>query len=151
MKPSVYVETSIVSYLTGRPSRDVIVAGRQALTIEWWESCRERFDLFVSALVVSEAGDGDPIAVQRRLTAIEGIPAVPVTDEALSLARTMIADGPMPQEYPEDALHIAVCALNGIDFLVTWNCTHLANASLRRQVERFLDRVGYVCPVNLYP
>ena len=151
MKPTVYVETTVISYLTARPSRDVIVAGRQALTAEWWDTCRERLDLYVSALVVTEAEDGDPMAVERRLAAIEGVPALMVGEEALSLSRRLTEDGPMPREYPEDALHIAVCALNGIDYLVTWNCTHLANATLRRQVERFLDKTGYVCPVICTP
>jgi predicted nucleic acid-binding protein len=151
MKPSVYVETSVISYLTGRPSRDVIVAGRQALTIEWWGTCRKRFDIFVSALIVTEAEDGDATAVQRRLAAIEGIPALSVSDEAKTLASQMVAGGPMPKEYPEDALHIAVCALNGIDYLVTWNCTHLANATIRRQVERFLEKAGFACPVICTP
>jgi len=151
MKPSIYVETSIVSYLTGRPSRDVIVAGRQAMTVEWWATCQERFDLYVSALVVTEAEDGDPAAVQRRISVIQGVPALAVSDEAKDLALQMIDGGPMPKEYPEDALHIAVCALNGIDYLVTWNCTHLANATMRRQVERFLEAAGYVCPVICTP
>ena len=151
MKATVYVETSVISYLTARPSRDVIVAGRQALTAEWWDICRERLDLYVSALVVTEAEDGDPMAVDRRLAAIEGVPALTVGEEALSLSRQLTEDGPMPREYPEDALHIALCALNGIDYLVTWNCTHLANATLRRQVERFLDKTGYVCPVICTP
>lgn len=151
MKPSVYVETSVISYLTGRPSRDVIVAGRQALTIEWWGTCRKRFDIFVSALIVTEAEDGDATAVQRRLVAIEGIPALSVSDEAKTLASKMVTGGPMPKEYPEDALHIAVCALNGIDYLVTWNCTHLANATIRRQVERFLEKAGFACPVICTP
>ena len=151
MKRTVYVETSVISYLTGNPSRDVIVAGRQALTIEWWGTCRHRFDVFVSALVVSEAEDGDPTAAQKRLVAIEGVPALDVSDEAKVLARKMVTGGPIPKEYPEDALHIAVCALNGIDYLVTWNCTHLANATLRRQVERFLEKAGFVCPVICTP
>jgi len=151
MKPSVYVETSVISYLTGRPSRDVIVAGRQALTIEWWSTCRKRFDLYISALVVTEAEDGDAAAVQKRLLAIEGVPALLVSDEAKALARQMVTGGPIPKEYPEDALHIAVCALNGIDYLVTWNCTHLANATIRKQVERFFERAGYVCPAICTP
>jgi len=151
MKPSVYVETSVISYLTGHPSRDVIVAGRQALTIEWWGTCRQRFDVFVSALVVTEAEDGDPTAAQKRLAAIEGVPALDVSDEAKVLARQLVEGGPIPKEYPEDALHIAVCALNGIDYLVTWNCTHLANATIRRQVERFLEVAGFVCPVICTP
>lgn len=151
MKASVYIETSVVSYLTGRPARDVIVAGRQALTVEWWETRRSRFDLYVSTVVVAEAEDGDPAAVQRRLAALSGIPAVAVSDEAKVLARQLVDGGPMPEEYPEDALHIAVCALNGIDYLLTWNCTHLANASIRRQVELCLEQAGYRCPIICTP
>jgi len=151
MKPSVYVETSVISYLTARPPRDVIVAGRQALTTEWWDICRTRFDLYISPLVVTEAEDGDPAAVERRLAAIRGIPALAVGDEAEALARRMTADGPMPKEYPEDALHIAICAVHGIDYLVTWNCTHLANAAMRREVERCLAGTGYACPVICTP
>jgi hypothetical protein len=151
MKPSVYIETSVVSYLTGRPSRDVIVAGRQALTVEWWDTRRSHFDLYVSALVVAEAGDGDPEAVRRRLVAMEGLPAVMIGDEAKALARQLVHGGPMPEEYPEDALHIAVCALQGIDYLLTWNCTHLANASLRRQVESVVEQAGYRCPTICTP
>ena len=151
MKPSVYVETSVIGYLTGYPSRDVIVAGRQALTIEWWDTCRKRFDVFVSALVVTEAADGDSTAVQRRLVAIEDIPALAISEEAKVLARQMVTGGPIPKEYPEDALHIAICALNGIDYLVTWNCAHLANATIRRQVERFLEKAGLVCPAICTP
>lgn len=141
-----YIETTIVSYLTARPSRDVVVAGRQALTADWWASCRERYDVFVSALVVDEAGDGDAEAARARLTAIAGVPALNVDDESLALANLLVDAGPMPKEYPEDALHIAICAVNGIDYLVTWNCAHLANAVLRRQVERFLEKQGYACP-----
>ena len=151
MKPTVYIETSVINYLTGLPARDVVVAGRQALTIEWWGTCRQRFDVFVSALVVTEAEDGDPMAAQRRLGAIEDVPALDVSDEAKALARQMVTGGPIPKEYPEDALHIAVCALNGMDYLVTWNCTHLANATIRRQVERFLEKAGFVCPVICTP
>ena len=151
MKPSVYVETSVVSYLTGNTSRDVIVAGRQALTVEWWATCRQNFDVFISALVVTEAEDGDPMAARKRLAVMEGIPALDVTDEAKALARQLVDGGPIPKEYPEDALHIAVCALNGMDYLVTWNCTHLANATIRRQVERLLEAAGFVCPVICTP
>ena len=151
MKPSVYIETTIVSYLTGRLSRELIIAGRQALTAEWWEARRERFDVYVSPLVVSEAQEGDPVAAERRMGAIEGIPALAVTDEALRIAHLLTGSGPMPEEYPEDALHIAICAVNGVDYLVTWNCTHLANAALRGQVERFLAEAGYQCPAICTP
>ena len=109
MKPTVYVETSVISYLTGHPARDVIVAGRQALTIEWWGACRQRFDVFVSALVVTEAEDGDPTAAQRRLVAIKDVPALDVSDEAKVLAHKMVTGGPIPKEYPEDHVQRPSC------------------------------------------
>ena len=151
MRPTVYIETTIISYLTGRKSRHPIVAGRQALTREWWDNCRERFEAFVSPFVVTEAQDGDPHAAKRRIEAIEGIPALAVTEEVRRLAESLIGPGPMPEQYPDDALHVAICAVNGLDYLVTWNCTHLANATLRRQVERFLAQAGYECPVICTP
>jgi len=151
MKPSVYIETTVVSYLTSRTSRDVIVAGRQALTSEWWDTCQERFEIFVSPLVVEEAREGDPRAARRRMAAIAGVPAVAATDEALHVSQLLIQSGPMPKQYPEDALHIGICAANGIDYLVTWNCTHLANAVLRRQIERLLMDAGYQCPIICTP
>jgi predicted nucleic acid-binding protein len=101
----------------------------------------------VSPLVVSEAEDGDPEAARQRIQSIEGIPALAVSDEARSLAHLLVASGPIPQRYAEDALHIALCAVNGIDYLVTWNCTHLANATLRRAVERVVEHAGYQCPI----
>lgn len=151
MKRSVYIETTIISYLTSRTSRDVVVAGRQALTADWWNSYRDRYEVFVSALVQSEAEDGDADAVKRRMDAMEGIPALDIGDNARELADKMTKGGPMPVQYPEDALHIAVCAINGIDYLMTWNCKHMANATMRRQVEQFLDNLGYVCPIICTP
>ena len=141
----------MLSYLTSRTSSNLIVAARQAITAEWWEMRHQEFDLYVSALVVSEAEDGDPEAVERRRAAMKDLPALSVSNEAKVLGERLIDDGPMPEEYPEDALHVAVCALNGIDYLLTWNCTHLANAQLRRQVERFLDEAGYECPIICTP
>jgi len=151
MKPTVYVETTIVSYLTSRPSRDLIIAGRQALTSEWWATCQAHFDLYVSPLVVAEAEDGDPDAANRRMQSIKGIPALLVTDEARSLARLLVHRGPIPESFVEDALHVAICAIHGVDYLVTWNCTHLANAQIRRQVERVVEKAGYRCPIICTP
>jgi hypothetical protein len=107
--------------------------------------------VYVSPLVVTEAEDGDPNVAKRRIEAIDGISALAVGDDALQLAGALVESGPMPKQYPEDALHIAICVLNGIDYLVTWNCAHLANAAMRRQIERFLEKKGYQCPVICTP
>jgi hypothetical protein len=151
MKRSVYIETTIVSYLTSRTSRDVVVAGRQATTADWWNTHRHKFDLFISAIVLTEAEVGDPQAVKRRIDALQGISALEVSEAAKILAHKLTHGGPMPNEYPEDALHIAICALNGIDYMLTWNCSHMANATMRRQVEQFLEAEDYVCPMICTP
>lgn len=151
MKQKLYIETTIISYLTARTSRNPIVAGRQALTREWWEHRRTAFDLVVSELVFDEAAAGDPEAAKRRLDYISGMDSLHISDEAVTLAELLVREGPIPGEYGEDALHIALCAVNGIDFLVTWNCRHLANAFHRRQIESIVEARGYRCPVICTP
>jgi len=151
MKPTVYVETSVISYLASRPARDLIVAAHQELTREWWEQRSGRFELVISELVEQEAGAGDPAASRSRLAALEGIAILALSDEAVSIAEHLVGNGPIPQEAAADALHIAVAAVNGIDYLLTWNCKHLANASLRVQIASLLEGAGYACPVICTP
>jgi predicted nucleic acid-binding protein len=151
MKQKVYIETTIISYLTARTSRNPIVAGRQALTREWWEHRRIAFDLVVSELVFEEAKAGDREAARRRIDYISDIASLYISDEAVMLAEALVNEGPIPREYGEDALHIALCAVNGIDFLVTWNCRHLANACLRRRIEAVVEAKGYHSAVICTP
>ena len=151
MKPRVYVETSVISYLASRPARDLIVAAHQALTREWWGQHSERFELVISQLVEQEAGAGDPDASRSRLAESDGIAILALSDAAVSLAERLVSDGPIPREAAADALHIAVAAVNGIDYLLTWNCKHLANATLRVQIAGLLEDAGYACPVICTP
>ncbi len=151
MKKKLYIETTIISYLTAMTSSNPIVAGRQALTREWWEHRRTAFDLLVSELVFEEAAAGDPKAAKRRLDYISGMDSLHISDEAVMLAEALVGEGPIPSEYGEDALHIALCAVNGIDFLMTWNCRHLANAFHRHQIEAAVEARGYRCPVICTP
>jgi len=146
-----YVETSIVSYLTARPSRDVIRAARQELTWEWWERRREAFDLYASRLVVEEAEEGDQVAAQRRLEALAGIPLLDLRDEVGQLAAALIAEGPLPRAATDDAVHLALATVYEMDFLLTWNCRHLANAELTEPVANFLRARGYRPPVVCTP
>jgi hypothetical protein len=151
MKPKVYVETSIVSYLTAHPSRDLIVVANQQITQEWWHMRRDAFDVFVSELVVQEAGGGDEVAARQRLQVLEGI-ALLKFDEAIGvLAERLLADVPLPRTAVADALHIAIAAMNGMDYLLTWNCKHLANAMLRHQIERVCREQGYEPPLICTP
>lgn len=151
MKPSVYLETTIISYLASRPSRDSIISGHQVATHLWWESHRERCALFCSTLVIEEGEAGDPDAATRRLSYLENVPKLAVTDAAKDLARIMTDLKIVPQGYPQDALHIGICAIHNIDFLLTWNCRHLANAMTRKRIENTVQAQGYRCPVICTP
>ena len=117
MKPKVYIETSVISYLTARPSRDLVTAAHQQLTTDWWEDRRAHFDLYISQLVVRESSAGDEDAAKGRLDVIEQIPLLELNEEALALARSLVEDGPLPAKASEDALHIAVATVHGMDFL----------------------------------
>jgi hypothetical protein len=143
MKAKVYVETTIVSYLTAWPSRDVIVAAHQQITDEWWRTKRQGFELFASQLVLREAQAGHQEMAQRRLKALEEVALLEVTEEALALSEKLITFGPLPKKAAEDAAHIAVAVVNGMDYLITWNCKHIANAKMRDEIEHLCRASGY--------
>jgi hypothetical protein len=151
MKPKVYLETTIVSYLTARPSRDLITAAHQQITQQWWHIQRTRFDLFVAPPVMQEVQAGDPDAAARRLAALQGIPLLTLSEEATGLAQALIAPGPLPANAVVDALHIAIAAVNGMHYLLTWNCTHIANAAIRGDIEDVCRARGYEPPVICTP
>jgi hypothetical protein len=143
MKRKVYVETSVLSYLTSRLSRDLIVAGHQQVTQEWWANQGGQFDLFVSQTVIEEAAAGDREAARQRLEILQNLPLLELSQEALALARDLIHEGPLPAKAEVDALHIAIAVTNRVDYLLTWNCKHLANAALRGRIERVCRARGY--------
>jgi predicted nucleic acid-binding protein len=143
MKPKIYIETTIISYLTGRPSRDIIIAAHQQITEEWWRTKRHLFDLYASQLVFQEAGAGDEEQARKRLNALEEAELLEITESALSLAKVFIESGAVPQIAPEDAIHIAVAVVNGIDYLISWNCKHITNAKMRSKIEQVCLSCGY--------
>ena len=150
MKQSVYLETFLISYLAARPSRDLIVAGHQQISQEWWD-LRQDWDLSISALVIAEARSGDEEAARRRLGLLEGLPVLHVSDDAIDLAERLVAGAALPEKAKEDALHIAVAAVHGIDYLLTWNCKHIANARKRSLIEALCRASGYEPPVICTP
>ncbi|SMF96571.1 PIN domain-containing protein [Methylomagnum ishizawai] len=150
MKPKVYVETSVISYLAARVSRDLIVAGHQQISQEWWDT-RQDWDLSISALVVSEARSGDASAAERRLALLEGLPLLSLNDPAIELAERLLKGAALPEKAKEDALHIAIAAVHGIDYLLTWNCKHIANAVKRPLIETLCEMAGYRPPVICTP
>ena len=151
MKPTVYIETSIVSYLTARRSRDIITAARQEITRTWWEVRRRNFQLFTSEFVIEEAEEGDPEAARQRLGVLTEAKELDLHDEARPLAKTLVEAGPLPAKAALDALHIAVSATSGMDYLLTWNMTHIANAAIRDQMEEICRSSGYESPIMCTP
>ena len=142
----VYIETSIVSYLTARPSSSLIAAAWQKETVDWWETQKDRFDLYISEVVVEEAGRGDESAASRRLRALEHIEVLQIERKSVDLAKALIEQGALPRKALDDAFHLAVAAVNGIDFLLTWNCRHIDNAEMKPKIRRVIESQGYQCP-----
>src|SRR5436305_3698160 len=152
VRPLVYVENSVVSYLTARRGNtNVRVAAHQDLTREWWETRRHLFELYASAVVIEEASDGDPIAAAARLEVIGQFAILDVTPDARVLAAILLRETRLPSKAAADALHIATAAVHGMDYLITWNCTHIANAVIFRSVERACREHGYEPPVLCTP
>jgi len=151
MKPRVYLETTIPSLLTAWPSRDLLIAADQQATREWWETRRKKFQLFVSELVLEEAGKGDEAAAKLRLEALIGCDILPATDAAQTLTTAMLAARVVPHKASADAAHIAMAAVHGMDFLLTWNCRHIANAMIAEQVRAICAREGCNAPVICTP
>jgi hypothetical protein len=149
-RPRVYVETSVISYLTALPSRDLVLAAHQQVTRDWWSS-RARFELFVSDAVLEEVARGDSAAAARRRSALEGVAVLSATPDAQALAGDLLSDAAVPRKSAIDAVHIAIAATHGVDFLVTWNCTHIANAEARLQIEGVCRKAGYSPPVICTP
>src|SRR6266849_3365913 len=131
MAERVYIETTVVSYLTARANRDVVIAGHQQTTHEWWDTRRENYELCVSQLVLGESAAGDPQAAQERIAVLQPMTVLETTSTALELAKELIQAGALPAKAADDALHIAVAATKAVPYLLTWNCRHLANAALR--------------------
>jgi hypothetical protein len=146
LKPVVYIETSVISYLTSRPSRDVVIAGRQAISQDWWQYERQRFELRISALVEEEISRGDSFAAVRRLEFVAGIPSLAIAENAVELAQSLIGKGAMPKGSEEDALHIAISATQSVEYLLTWNFKHINNAETKQQIVKIVESFGYTCP-----
>jgi predicted nucleic acid-binding protein len=151
MPNRVYIETTIASYLTARPSRDVVIAGHQQTTHEWWNGRRQSYELCVSEVVLEEAALGDPEAAQQRLEILSSMSLLQIAPEALSLAEALVQAGALPKQAAHDALHIAVAAVNGIPYLMTWNCRHLANATMRPVIESVCAAKGFKAPIICTP
>ncbi len=139
------------SSATSRPSRDIVKAGRQAVTSAWWLKHRNRFEVYISVLVEEEISSGDPVAAAQRVQAVADIPSVVITPEAQALAEALVASKAMPANSARDALHIAVAATQGADYLLTWNFKHINNAETKALITRVVEASGLECPILCSP
>lgn len=142
---TVYIETTIVSYLVARPSRDLVLAAHQQLTREWWENRRTNFACFISDVVLDEARVGDAERAALRLQALEGYPRLAATPEAERLAAAFL-QSVLPPRAARDAAHLAIAAVGHVNYLLTWNCNHLANAQILDRLEPIAATAGFKLP-----
>jgi len=151
MKQTVYIETTIPSYLAARPSRDLVIAGNQELTHEWWNEQRPSFDLYISQFVLDEVAVGDPDAARRRMDILAELNELEISDDAIRLTERLLHEGVVPPKAATDAAHIAIAAVNEMDFLLTWNCKHIANARILKKIYFVCETAGYSCPLICTP
>lgn len=151
MAERVYIETTVISYLAARPNRDVVIAAHQQITHEWWEQARADFELCTSQLVLQEAGSGDPEAAEERLVILRAMVLLDTTATAVRLAAELVQARAVPEKAADDALHIAIAADQKIPYVLTWNCRHMANATMRPLIEAVCGRNGYKAPIICTP
>jgi hypothetical protein len=148
---TVYLETTIPSYLAGRPSRDLIVAAHQQITHEWWEAAQTNFDLVISEAVLEEIRAGDSEMAARRMKIVEGLPVLSLHDGVRSLVRIYLGELGLPPQAAADVVHISFAVAYRLDYLVTWNCKHIANGHVIQRLVEVNQRLGRATPVILTP
>lgn len=150
MKRKIYIETSIVSYLTARPSKNVIEVGHQLSTQQFWER-RDRFEIVASELVVTECAAGDTEAANKRIASLRGIDLLDVTDRCVEIAKNLVTVGIIPAKASEDALHISIATIHFVDYLLTWNCRHIANPEIQAKIAAHFRQQGLLLPFICTP
>jgi len=150
-KAAIYIETSVISYLVARQNRDIIVAAHQQLTVDWWDNQRHQYDLFVSQIVLDEARAGDPLAAGKRVAALQNLSSLEINEVVIQLAEHLVQSHAVPMKAAQDALHIAVACVNGMDYLLTWNCKHIANAKMRSKIDQVCREAGFIPPIICTP
>ncbi len=151
MKPTLYMETSVVSYLTARPATDLVMAARQLNTHQWWTEKRRNFRIHISRFVWDEAREGDAERVRQRLRILKPLPWLQLSSDSARLARALIESGPLPTKAAEDALHVALAAVHGMHFLATWNLKHINNPAMADDLREVCRSAGFHCPVICTP
>jgi hypothetical protein len=149
-KPTVYIETTIPSYLTAKPSRDIFRLSRQSITQQWWDVKQHEYSIVTSDFTIAECRKGDPSASQRRIDIMDGIPLLRISEDVYSLSNRYMELLSIPEDSKIDTLHLSVCVVNQIDFLLTWNCKHLGPFTMQR-VQRYNERHDYFVPILTTP
>jgi predicted nucleic acid-binding protein len=148
---SVYIETTIVGHIAGRMHPDPLVAARQETTRDWWRDEASGYEVFISQVVLEECSQGDPTAAAERLEVVKNLDLLEASQEVDDLANALISERAIPASEPRDAFHIAIAAVNGVNYLLTWNCKHIANATLRGCIERVCREAGFEPPIICTP
>lgn len=151
MKPAVYIETTVISYLTAKPSRDLIIAAHQQITREWWDMALPHFEAFISPIVLEEISKGDEQAAKSRLDRVSSFPLLEVLPEVRNLAESYFSAIEIPEKARADSYHLAIAAWHGMDFLVSWNCTHIVSGRVKKIIEEVNFTYGIRTPIICTP
>lgn len=151
MSETVYIETSILGYLTARSTRNLILAANIEVTKEWWESRRSGFTLYILQVVLDEVTRGDAEIAVKRLEMLNGLPLVELNQAVRNLSVQFLLRSNLPAKASDDAVHIAAATVHRLDYLLTWNCKHIANAQIQRKLAEVSLDFGYQLPVICTP
>ena len=147
----IYIETTIPSYLTAKKTREIVQIAHQQVTKDWWATERSKHDLYTSLVTIQEAAGGDPSAAQRRLDSLAGIPLLEITPEVEKTTSAIMNSRILPPAAERDAAHVAVATFHELDILLTWNCRHIANATIRKPLQNLIASLGYELPIICTP
>lgn len=151
MSETIYIETSIFGHLTARPTDNLIVAANIKITQDWWNEHRSSFTLYASEIVENEAAKGDPTIATQRLNLLQSLMLLELTEEAFELSQAFLSQSNLPSKASNDSLHIALATVYSLDYLLTWNCRHMANAQIQRKLAQISSDLGYVLPIICTP
>jgi len=151
MSESAYIDTSILGYLTARATKNLIIAANIEITKDWWESRRNDFALYISQVVLDEVAKGDAQIAIKRLELIQNLPLLELNQDVKNLAAQFLLKSNLPPKASDDATHIAIATVYGLDYLLTWNCKHIANAQIQKKLSKISTEFGYELPIICTP
>jgi predicted nucleic acid-binding protein len=151
MSETIYIETSIIGYLTARSSNNLILMANVETTRQWWDDRRSQFTLYISQVVLDEVARGDDKMASRRLEILRNFPLLEIDQAVQQLAAQFLSKSNLPPKASDDALHIAAATVYGLDYLLTWNCKHIANAQIQKKLLQISLDAGYELPTICTP